>query len=202
MDGAEILDNQEFTFEALNNGAGGETVTSENAPKTGPGKPARRGRPKGVPNKVNRIAKEAIADAEPHSFLIRIMEGRKFMRAGTEGAKRRVECYPTLRESVSAAETLLRKISPDLRATELTGKDGTPLIEPTRCDELLSKMEVARRIAFVLAMGDEAKKELAKMDAPRSDTEPQLIPEPEPETVTEAPEPSVPKEARPCCAES
>ena len=61
-----------------------------------------------------------------------------------------------LAESVSAAETLLRKISPDLRATELTGKDGTPLTEPIRYGELYSTMETARRIAFVLASGAEA----------------------------------------------
>ena len=50
-------------------------------------------------------------------------------------------------------------------------------------------MELARRTAFMLRASDEAKRELAALDAPGIDTEPQLISEPEPETVTEAPEP-------------
>ncbi len=41
----------------------------------------------------------------------------------------------------------------------------------------------------MLAAGDGAKRELAALDAPKIDTEPQLIPEPE--TATEAPEPPV-----------
>ncbi len=45
-------------------------------------------------------------------------------------------------------------------------------------------MELARRTAFMLRAGDDAKRELAALDAPG----PQLIPEPEPETATEAPE--------------
>ncbi len=52
-------------------------------------------------------------------------------------------------------------------------------------------MELARRTAFMLRASDEAKRELAALDAPGIDTEPQLISEPEPETVTEAPEPPV-----------
>ena len=73
---------------------------------------------------------------------------------------------------------------------EIGGPDGAPLIE-TRREELFSTMEQARRIAFVLGMGDVAKQELDKMDAPVVDTEPKPIPapEPEPETATEAPEP-------------
>ena len=39
-------------------------------------------------------------------------------------------CYPTLAQRVQASETLLRKLLPDLKATELTGKEDTPLIPP------------------------------------------------------------------------
>ena len=93
-------------------------------PDSAPLKPKRGGRPKGSVNKCNRIAKEAILEAEPHRFLIRVMEGRLFKRAGTEAGRKTVACYPTLSQSVTAAETLLRKISPDIRATELSGPDG------------------------------------------------------------------------------
>ena len=154
------------------NGATGAIPVGE---PCAPAKP-RRGRPKGVPNKVNRIAKEAITKAEPHSFLIRVMEGRKFKRAGTEGAQRTTACYPTLTESISAAETLLRKIAPDLKAQELSGPGGSPLLEPTRREGLQSRMELARSVAFVLAQGDDAKRKLAEMDAPEIATEPVLVP--------------------------
>ncbi len=143
--GEKVSEVQEVVIEARGAEPVVETGTRPSAPESEPPK-RKRGRPKGVPNKVNRIAKEAIAEAEPHSFLIRVMEGRVFKRAGESGAKRRTGCYPTLTESISAAETLLRKISPDLKATELTGKDGAPLVEPT-----YSTTEVARRIAFILA---------------------------------------------------
>ena len=146
MDGDKGSEVQEVVIEARGAAPVVETGTRPSAPESAPKKRPRRGRPKGVPNKVNRVAKEAILAAEPHSFLIRIMEGRAFKRAGEPGAKRRTGCYPTLTESISAAETLLRKISPDLKATELTGKDGAPLVEPT-----YSTTEVARRIAFILA---------------------------------------------------
>ena len=100
-------------------------------------------------------------------------------------------CYPTLAQRVQASETLLRKLLPDLKATEITGADGAPLIEPSRRDELYSSMELARRTAYLLAAGDAANQELAALDVPRIDAEPQLVPEPEPETVTNGPEPRV-----------
>ena len=88
-----------------------------------------------------------------------------------------------------AIKLLYKAVIPELRGEVLTGEDGAPLIEQTRCDELYGTVETARRIAFVLAAGDGAKRELAALDAPKIDTEPQLIPEPE--TATEAPEPPV-----------
>ena len=123
MDGERNTETQAVTVKTPLNGAEAETVP----PKPLAEKPRRRGRPLGVPNKVGRIAKEAIAEAEPHSFLIRIMEGRKFKRAGSDGGQRTVACYPTLAESISAAETLLRKIVPDLKSQELTGDPDKPI---------------------------------------------------------------------------
>ena len=67
-----------------------------------------------------------------------------------------------------AIRMLYRAVIPELRGEVLTGEDGAPLIEQTRCDELYGTVETARRIAFVLAAGDGAKRELAALDAPRA----------------------------------
>ncbi len=53
---------------------------------------------------------------------------------------------------------------------------GVPLIEPTRYDELYGKVEVARRVAFVLAGGLEASHELDKMAAEEPETPPVTAP--------------------------
>ncbi len=76
-----------------------------------------------------------------------------------------------------AIKLLYKAVIPELRGEVLTGEDGAPLILPAPRDELFSKVELARRLAFVLAAADDAKQELAALDAP----EPQLIPEPEPD---------------------
>ena len=46
------------------------------------------------------------------------------MRADEIGGKKQVAVFPTLDQSIRAAEILSRKVLPDLKATELTGKDG------------------------------------------------------------------------------
>ncbi len=46
-------------------------------------------------------------------------------------------------------------------------------------------------MAFVLAAADDANRELARLDASKIDTEPQLVPDREPEMATEASEPPV-----------
>ncbi len=138
-----MAENSDISIEARASGAVIETVPSEAAPESAPAKP-RRGRPKGSVNKTNKIAKEAITEAAPHAFLIRIMEGRKFMRAAEDGAKRKVACYPTLQESTAAARTLLAKTCPDMKAVELAGPNAEPLI-PHWSDK-----ELARRVALIL----------------------------------------------------
>jgi hypothetical protein len=142
MDGKESTEIQEVVVEAQQDGAVTSTVPSDPVPK-------KRGRPKGSVNGATKIAKEAIAEAEPHVFLIRVMEGRKFRRAGSEGARRTVDCFPTLQESICAAQTLLKKIAPDLRSQELSGPDGADLAGPA-----VPARDLARRVALLLSRGD------------------------------------------------
>jgi hypothetical protein len=103
----------------------GVTVPAESAPVK------RRGRPKGSKNRVSKIGKEAIADAAPWEFLIRVMEGRVFKRAPETHARRTAPVRPTLEQSITAAEVLLRKVAADLKATELSGPDGAPIESTT-----------------------------------------------------------------------
>jgi hypothetical protein len=101
-----------------------------------------------------------------------------------------------------AIKLLYKAVIPELRGEVLTGEDGAPLIEPTRRDELYSSMELARRTAFMLRAGDDAQRELVALDTPRIDTERRLVPEPQPETAAEAPEPPIEstEPQRPDCA--
>ena len=99
--------------------------------------------------------------------------------AGEPGDMKKTWCYPTLTQRVQASETLLRKLLPDLKATELTGKDGAPLIEPTRRDKLLTTFESAMIIGLALRKGEEAKRELDET-SPAKEVE---IPLPEREAV-------------------
>ncbi len=179
---------------ALQDGKTSAPAPAAPAAKRGPGKPKgypkSGGRVKGTPNRSTVQTRDRIQElGDPIAFLADVMNGKRMVAAGEPGDMKKTWCYPTLAQRVQASETLLRKLLPDLKATELTGKDGAPLIEPTRRDELYSSMELARRTAFMLRAGDDAQRELAALNAPEIDTEPQLIPEPEPETATEAPEP-------------
>ncbi len=81
-----------------------------------------------------------------------------------------------------AIKLLYKAVIPELKGEVLTGEDGAPLIVPTARDELFSKVELARRLAFVLAAGDDAKRDLAALNTPKIDREPQLIAELEPES--------------------
>jgi hypothetical protein len=167
----------------------------EKAPaKRGPGKPKGHpksgGRKKGTPNHTTAQTRDRIQQlADPIDFLADVMNGRRMVAAAEHGAMAKTWVFPTLAQRIQAGETLLRKLLPDLRSQELTGKDGEPLIKPSRRDELYSSLELARRTAYVLAAGDAANQELAVLDAPRISTESQPVPEPE--TATKAHEPRV-----------
>ena len=102
--------------------------------------------------------------ADPIAFLSDVMAGKRMVAAGEPGDAKKTWCYPTLAQRVQAGETLLRKLLPDLKATELSGPDGEPLIAPARRDELMSTMGAARLILATLREGEEAAGELAEMD--------------------------------------
>ena len=182
---------------------GGTSAPAPTAPPTkrGPGKPKglpkSGGRVKGTPNRSTVQTRDRIQElADPIAFLADVMAGKRMTASGEPGDMKKTWCFPSLAQRIQAGETLLRKLLPDLKSQELTGAGGTPLVEPTRRDELYSTMELARRTAYLLAAGDAANQELAALDVPRIDAEPQLVPEPEPKTATEKPEPAAPKEAR------
>ena len=102
--------------------------------KRGPGRPkglgkvAGSGRAPGTPNKdrtatIERIQKEA----DPILFLCKVCRGDRMEAALEPGAKKRAHWFPTADQRITAAQTLARKIMPDQKAIESTGKDGAPL---------------------------------------------------------------------------
>lgn len=75
------------------------------------------------------------------------------LQAGIFGTKFQRKAVTLTSEKVAAARLLLNKCLPDLVRTELTGADGKP-VELRTIDDV----EVARRVAFILARGDKAAK--------------------------------------------
>ena len=183
-------------------------TATETVKKRGPGRPrglgraAGSGRQKGTPNRSTVQTRDRIQElADPIAFLADVMAGKRMVAAGEPGDMKKTWVYPTLAQRVQASETLLRKLLPDLKATELTGKDGAPLIEPTRRVELLGTMEAARLILAALREGVEAEAELDEMGAPTIDAEPVLIPSPEDAENAETPPvaPCTQRDVAPLC---
>ena len=102
--------------------------TIEKPLKRGPGRPrglgkvVGSGRKKGTPNRSTVQTRDRIRElADPIAFLADVMAGKRMVGAGEPGDIKKTWCYPTLAQRVQASETLLRKLLPDLRATEHTG---------------------------------------------------------------------------------
>ena len=90
-----------------------------------PGYPASGGRRPGTPNKINQVTRDyVIREGAPLAFLCSVVRGKRFTAAAEQGDGKRTHCFPTLDQRIRAAEVLSRKCLPDLKATELTGKDG------------------------------------------------------------------------------
>ena len=105
-------------------------------PKRPPGRPKGlgkvpgSGRQKGTPNCKTVQTRDRIQElADPIAFLADVMEGKRMAAAGEPGDKKKTWCYPTIAQRVQAGETLLRKLLPDLKATELTGNIQPVLTE-------------------------------------------------------------------------
>ena len=101
------------------------TETPKRKPGRPKGLPKTGGRGKGTPNKKNQVTRDyVIKEGAPLAFLCRVVRGKRFNVAAQVGDNKRVYIYPTLDQSLRAAEILSRKVLPDLKSTELTGKDG------------------------------------------------------------------------------
>lgn len=142
-----------------------------------PESPAKRprGRPKGHPKSGGRQPASSNWTAQatrekllPKAAMLaeRILDGRP-IRSG------KVWVYPTVSESLRAAEMVLQRTLPTLAATELTGKDGSPLNpEPASTDS----RDLARAILGVLR---EAQTEGPDTPAPRPAPKPRVTDAPE-----------------------
>ena len=131
--------------------------------KAGPGrpkgstKPAGSGKMAGTPNVLTPEFRQWLHDkAKPFELLADICTGKVIQ----DGETRR---KPTVAERMRAAETLARKLLPDLAATAITGSDGGPV---AFTGDSLSPFELARRVAFALANGVAAAEAEARHPAP------------------------------------
>ena len=105
-----------------------ETATPKRPPGRPKGYPRSGGRARGTPNKKNQVTRDyVIKQGAPLAFLCRVVRGKRFTAAAQLGDNKRTYIYPTLDQSLRAAEILSRKVLPDLKATEVTGKDGGPV---------------------------------------------------------------------------
>ena len=59
--------------------------------------------------------------ADPIKFLADVMDGQRMVAAGEPGDATKTWVFPTLTQRITASETLLRKLLPDLRSVENTG---------------------------------------------------------------------------------
>ncbi len=102
------------------------TTKAPNLPSGRPkGYPRSGGLAKGTPKRKNQVTRDyVIKEGAPLAFLCNVVRGKRFTAAAEQGDGKRTHCFPTLDQRIRAAEVLSRKCLPDLKATELTGKDG------------------------------------------------------------------------------
>jgi hypothetical protein len=152
------------------------------------------GRPKGLPKTggrrkgVNRHAPELRAFIDqrgrPLEFLAAIAAGRKLTAADPADPTKTTRLYPSLEARAAAARSLLNKLLPDLKATELTGADGGPIATTN-----VNDFDLARRLAFLLASATVEHQPVESPWAlPARSPEPVVEPLPEPEPAAVAPE--------------
>ncbi len=104
------------------------TETRRRSPGRPKGYPRSGGRAKGTPNRKYMISRDyVIREGAPLAFLCSVVRGKRFTAAAEPGGKKRIHIFPNLDQRIRAAEVLSRKVLPDLKATELTGKGGGPI---------------------------------------------------------------------------
>ncbi len=92
-------------------------------------RPPGAGRKKGTPNKLTQLTRSYIAkEGCPIRLLCQIASGKPIKAAAEPGSTKRVKIIPTLMERLRAAETLARKIVPDMKAVEYSGPEGETLV--------------------------------------------------------------------------
>lgn len=131
--------------------------------KAGPGRP--KGHPKtggkkaGTPNLMSPEFREWLMErARPFELLASICAGEEIE---DKDGKRK----PTMQERMRAAETITRKLLPDLAATALTGKDGGPIESVHRTGLPDERQETARVLGFLFREWQERIKD-AEADMP------------------------------------
>ena len=104
-------------------------------PKRGPGRPKGlgrvpgSGRKKGTCNKDRTATVERIQKlADPVGFLCDVVRGVRMAGAAEPGAKTKTWWYPDGPQRIAAAQTLARKIMPDMKAVEVSGPVGEPMV--------------------------------------------------------------------------
>ena len=132
--------------------------------------PAKRkgGRPRGRRNKTYDDLAALIRDkGKPIEFLIKVARGNRIRVSAEDNPNApAVWRYPSMDQRVDAAKALARKILPDMRATEISGPDGEPLLRPTA-----SRIEVAKAVIAVLSSGTASLSASSRRSAP-SDASP------------------------------
>ena len=134
-----------------------ETAEEHRKPgrQKGAPKPPGSGRKKGTPNKIGSEVRQLILNSGiPVATLLAIASGRRLLRADPAARGKRTKIYPTLTESMTAAEILLRKVLPDARSLEMSGPDGRPIkTEEHYLPAHIGPIERAQRLAAMLQEG-------------------------------------------------
>jgi hypothetical protein len=100
---------------------------AEESPPAPAARTRRGGRPKGSKNRVSATARELLAKDGLAGIkaLCSIAAGRAIFRVLKGGARERI--VPELRDMLEAQRAILSRLVPELKATELTGADGSAL---------------------------------------------------------------------------
>ncbi len=93
------------------------------------GKVPGSGRAKGTPNRDRAATIEKIMrEADPLLFLCQVARGDRLSAASEPGAKKMSWWVPTGDQRITAAQTLARKVLPDMKSVEYAGPEGGDLI--------------------------------------------------------------------------